>query len=137
MKAKTAHRTDLVEKAKRAAAETETWADFSNYLFNPDDGLLTSEFKVGRERKAFKKTGEYKTIMNLVGDVMQRTGIVEGATPRKSGKFVVRLPKTLHEALEREAIEEGTSLNQLVVYKLAAQLKPTTLKAKHRQLAAH
>jgi hypothetical protein len=35
---------------------------------------------------------------------------------------VVRLPRSLHAALEREAIAEGVSLNQLVVAKLAVGL---------------
>ncbi len=53
---------------------------------------------------------------------MQRHGLVEGGTPRKSGRFVVRLPQSLHAALESEAMAEGVSLNQLVVAKLALGL---------------
>lgn len=36
-----------------------------------------------------------------------------------SGKFNVRLPKSLHQRLAIEANKEGISLNQLVLYKLA------------------
>ena len=36
-----------------------------------------------------------------------------------SGKFVVRLPKTLHQRLAIEASQEGVSLNQLALYKLS------------------
>jgi len=36
-----------------------------------------------------------------------------------SGKFNVRVPKTLHQRLAIEANNEGVSLNQLVLYKLA------------------
>lgn len=36
-----------------------------------------------------------------------------------SGKFVVRLPKTLHQRLAIEAYQEGVSLNQLALYKLS------------------
>ena len=36
-----------------------------------------------------------------------------------SGKFNVRLPKSLHQRLTIEAENEGVSLNQLVLYKLA------------------
>ena len=35
------------------------------------------------------------------------------------GKFVVRLPKSLHQRLAIEAKNEGVSLNQLALYKLA------------------
>jgi len=36
-----------------------------------------------------------------------------------SGKFVVRIPKTLHHRLVHEATLEGVSLNQYVAYKLS------------------
>ncbi len=36
-----------------------------------------------------------------------------------SGKFNIRIPKTLHQRLAIEAGKEGVSLNTLVLYKLA------------------
>ena len=36
-----------------------------------------------------------------------------------SGKFVIRMPKSLHQKLVIEAEREGVSLNQLALYKLA------------------
>ena len=44
---------------------------------------------------------------------------VPGTADKYSGKFVVRLPKSLHQKLGIEAEKEGVSLNQLAVYKLA------------------
>ena len=38
-----------------------------------------------------------------------------------SGKFVLRLPKTLHKRLSIEASNEGVSLNQWACYKLSQQ----------------
>ena len=40
-----------------------------------------------------------------------------------SGRFNVRVPKSLHAALASEAEAEGVSLNQLVVAKLAMRLQ--------------
>jgi len=40
-------------------------------------------------------------------------------TEKFSGKFVVRLPKTLHKKLSLEAAKEGVSLNQYALYKLS------------------
>lgn len=40
-------------------------------------------------------------------------------TEKYSGKFVVRLPKTLHQELSIKAAKEGVSLNQYALYKLA------------------
>ena len=73
-------------------------------------------------RAAFASTPQYRRIRKLVSDAMDRHGLVEGATPQKSGRFVVRVPRSLHAALEREASAEGVSLNQLVVAKLALRL---------------
>ena len=36
-----------------------------------------------------------------------------------SGKFVVRIPKTLHARLAMEAEKEGVSLNQYALYRLS------------------
>lgn len=44
---------------------------------------------------------------------------VPGTTDSYSGKFVVRVPKSLHQKLAIEAEKEGVSLNQLALYKLA------------------
>lgn len=40
-------------------------------------------------------------------------------TENYSGKFVLRLPKSLHCRLAKEAEKEGVSLNQYALYKLA------------------
>ncbi len=40
-----------------------------------------------------------------------------------SGKFIVRLPKSLHRRLAEQAAVEGVSLNQLVVYLLSTELQ--------------
>jgi len=113
---------NILKEAIELANRTKTWADFSNALFDPFDGELIHAFPTQADREAFQKTEEYKKIRALLEQKMGETGLVEGATPKKSGKFVVRLPRSLHAALEREAELEGSSLNQLVVTKLAVQL---------------
>jgi predicted RNase H-like HicB family nuclease/plasmid stability protein len=40
-----------------------------------------------------------------------------------SGKFVLRLPKSLHAKLAMEAAQEGVSLNQYALYRLSVQQK--------------
>ena len=113
---------ELLEAARVEATKVTTWADLSNFLFDPDDGLISKAYPVGPERSNFMKSPEYKAIRKLISDVRDRTGLIEGSTPKKSGKFVVRLPRTLHAALEAEAEREGVSLNQLVVAKLSLSM---------------
>jgi site-specific DNA-methyltransferase (adenine-specific) len=112
----------LLNSARTVAASAETWADLSNALFDPENGLLAKAFPTREEREQFLKTKEYQSIRQLIDAAQERTGLVEGATPKKSGKFIVRLPRSLHAALDAEAEEEGVSLNQLVVTKLAIQM---------------
>lgn len=112
----------LLVEARRIAKSSKTWADLSNALFDPLEGLVKRTFQNSDERAEFRKSKAYDELHELVERKMEATGVVSGATPKKSGKFVVRLPRSLHGALEREAETEGTSLNQLVVTKLAVQL---------------
>jgi site-specific DNA-methyltransferase (adenine-specific) len=125
----------ILDRAKDAASSAANWADLSNALFNPVDGLITRAYPTREEREAFMQTKEYRAIRELLQSAMDRSGLVEGATPQKSGRFVVRLPKTLHAALEREASEEGVSLNQLVVTKLAVQMSQLA-SGPHTEFAA-
>jgi predicted HicB family RNase H-like nuclease len=111
----------VLNQAKKLARSVESWADLSNALFGPYDGLLTTAYPTRAEREEFVKTEQYQQIHELLHQAIDTFGLVEGATP-KSGRFVVRLPRSLHASLEWEAQREGVSLNQLVVAKLAAQL---------------
>jgi antitoxin HicB len=53
------------------------------------------------------------------------------ATETYSGRFVVRVPRTLHQQLVEAAEQEGVSLNQLINVALAGRVtRPTAVKAK-------
>jgi hypothetical protein len=113
---------NILDEARKLAESTKTWADLSNALFDPVEGLVVRSFPDREERSKFRKTPTYDELHALVEKKMEETGVADGARPKKSGKFIVRLPHSLHAALEREARAEGTSLNQLVITKLAIQL---------------
>ena len=128
---------DILQSATDVAASALTWADLSNALFDPESGLITKAYPTREARAAFLKTDESKQIRQLISSAMDRTGLVAGATPQKSGKFIVRLPKSLHGALEREAAAEGVSLNQLVVTKLAMQVSELAASRQPSPSVAH
>jgi len=113
---------DVFAEAQSLAEKSKTWADLSNALFDPLDGLVAKSFPEAADRVAFRKSEAYEQLHKLVEQKMQQTGVLAGSVPKKSGRFVVRVPRTLHAALEQEAVAEGTSLNQLVLAKLSARL---------------
>jgi len=113
---------ELFSQARDAAAQLKNWADVSNVLFDQENGLLARAYPDVEDRKAFMQSEDYKAIRQIVSDALDRSGVIQGSAPEKSGKFVVRVPKSLHGALEQEANREGVSLNQLVVTKLAIKL---------------
>lgn len=77
----------------------------------------------------FKKLGLIRQLYSDLDEVMESYLEVKiennlpiplpEQTENYSGKFNVRLPKPLHQRLAIEAKNEGVSLNQLVLYKLA------------------
>jgi len=123
---------EILAEARRLAAESETWADLSNALFDPVGGLVAQHVPDEAERRAFRTSEAYDALHWLVEQKMGQTGVLAGSQPKKSGRFVVRLPRSLHAALEQEAAAEGTSLNQLVVAKLAAPLSNIATRSKGR-----
>jgi hypothetical protein len=112
----------VLRQAQELAARVESWADFSNALFDGEHGLVARTFPEWAERQAFFQTKEYAAIDLLLAQLMERFGVADGATPKESSKFLVRLPRTLRLSLEREAAREGVSMNQLVLAKLAIPL---------------
>lgn len=116
----------ILKHAQALAKGAPTWADFSLELFDQHSGLVAKIFSDEMERQAFYETAEYASINKLLVELMKKTGVANGATPRsaeKSGRFNVRIPRSLHRSLEIEARREGVSLNQLTTAKLSIPLR--------------
>lgn len=105
----------------RQLAETPglTWVEANNAIYGPG-GAFARLFPSVKERAAFAKMAESRTIDQLIDALPEPE--VSPQRREYSGKFNVRVPKSLHAALAREAEAEGVSLNQLVVAKLALHL---------------
>jgi len=112
----------VLDEAKRLAGEVASWADFSAALFDYSTGLVPKTFPDEMERQAFFDSKQYLEINALLTGLMKKFGVVKGSVPQKSGKFLVRVPKTIHQKLENEAKTEGVSLNLLAVTKLSRPL---------------
>jgi len=106
----------------RKLAETPglTWVEANNAVYGPG-GPFARLFPRAADRVAFAKTEESRDIDQLIDSLPEPP--VGPQRREYSGKFNVRLPKSLHAALANEAEAEGVSLNQLVVAKLALHLQ--------------
>ncbi len=97
-----------------------TWVEANNAIYGPG-GTLTRLFPTAKDRLAFAKTEESGAIDELLDSLPEPE---VGPQRREfSGKFNVRIPKSLHAALVSEAEAEAVSLNQLVLTKLALHLQ--------------
>lgn len=113
---------NLLAEARKIARKVDSWIAFSNALSDPRGGLVARYFPDEDERKAFLQSPQYAQVNQLLLETIERTGLIPQPVVGKSGKFLVRLPRTLHAALEREAEQEGVSLNQLAATKLTVGL---------------
>src|SRR5438270_13007108 len=106
----------------RKLAETPglTWVEANNAIYGPG-GPFARLFPNAKDRVAFAKTKESRQIDRLIDNLPEP--MVSPQRREYSGKFNVRVPKSLHAALASEAEAEGVSLNQLVVAKLALHLQ--------------
>src|SRR5947209_17254810 len=124
MATKTAKRTkaqEALEIAREGAAAAKDAHEFWNALFGIT-GRLTELFATRAERERFATTREHAEIMAILERLQAGEEAEPEPPPDARGRFVLRLPKSLHAALTAEAKAEGVSLNQLCVAKLAARL---------------
>src|SRR5205823_11781057 len=92
----------------------------NNAIYGPG-GPFARLFPTAKDRVAFAKSEESRQIDQLIDGLPEPP--VGPQRREYSGKFNVRVPKSLHAALACEAEAEGVSLNQLVVAKLALHLQ--------------
>src|SRR5689334_2416742 len=97
----------------RKLAETPglTWVEANNAVYGPG-GPFSRLFPTAMDRTAFAKTDASRQIDELIDSLSEPT--VGPQRREYSGKFNVRVPRSLHAALASEAEVEGVSLNQLV-----------------------
>jgi hypothetical protein len=111
------------EQADSLPRKAKNWADFSTAIFGHKEGLIAKTFSEETERQLFYDTEQYQADCKMRQALMKKFGGNAGGNPDKSGRILVRLPKSIHKTLEVEASKEGVSLNQLAVSKLTLPLR--------------
>jgi hypothetical protein len=113
----------IVDQAKKLAPNVTNWADFAAEIFGHKNGLIAKTFTDEAERQLFLDSEQYKVVNQLREKLIKKFGVTKGAMPEKSGRVLIRLPKSVHKTLEIEAARENVSLNQLAVSKLSVPLR--------------
>jgi predicted HicB family RNase H-like nuclease len=105
----------ILEDAKKSFEEGIDWISFHNRYFSQGSKFMPKKRK---EREEYLESPEFGEIQDMAYELEKRQpGITE-----PGGKLTLRLPRSLHRALIKEADREGTSLNQLILSKLAVSL---------------
>ena len=112
---------ELLTRARKLAQTSGlTWVEANNAIYGPG-GPFARLFPTAKDRVAFGKTKESGQVDRFIDSLPDPPS---GPQRREySGKFNVRVPKSLHAALASEAEAEGVSLNQLVLAKLVLHLQ--------------
>lgn len=115
---------EFVSFARRVAEEEAAWADWHNIVFGVE-GEFVKRFPKEADRETFFDSAYHVEVQAIEQALREGKTIAEYTLPvtTASGKFVIRLPKSLHRALVIEAKDEGVSLNQLIMSKLSISLK--------------
>lgn len=110
---------EALQIARAAAKKIGPWQELHNHLYGIG-GVFSQLFPTKADRLAFTQTGESRQINELLAERLNESGMPDA--PAASGVFNLRLPKSMHAALQIEAEREGVSLNQLCVAKLGVEL---------------
>jgi hypothetical protein len=87
----------ILKSASDIALSAESWADLSNALFDPEEGLVAKAHPTREQREQFVKTNEYRAIRQLIDSAAERTGFIEGAT---QNNLFVREPFISHSGIK-------------------------------------
>jgi hypothetical protein len=108
------------QTALRTAAEkfrqATDWVTFFREVLGVD-GIIPKMFPRPEELDAFERSTEYSQIQQMVAKLRERKDDL-GDDSEPTRVITVRLPKSLHEALKKEAHNRQTSMNKLCISKL-------------------
>lgn len=120
MDVKTLNKTEreIYQEAEQLRVRGSSAPAFSARFFG-SDGLLRKLWKTDAERKAVVASELYQWLKKCLTGIRDREAAeFEKEVASLSGRLTVVVPKSLHAALKREAVQEGISLSELIRLKL-------------------
>lgn len=112
---------EVIRIAQEAFPQTGKWVLFYREILGTD-GVARKLFPTAAEMRAFEQTPQFEQLLEMTAALRaQDTGKGDELEPQKM--ITVRLPKSQHEAMKKEASEHGTSINKLCISKLLLPIK--------------
>ena len=111
-----------LKHAREIAQQSNDCVVLHNAMFGIN-GVVGRLFPTPSKRTAFAKTEEFQEIWRLIETQQGEGDAYLQNLSSANGNISLRMPRSLHAALLKEAEAEGVSLNQLCVGKLAVQLR--------------
>jgi predicted HicB family RNase H-like nuclease len=102
--------------AQHLFAQETDWVRFYRDVLGVQ-GIVRQMFPRQEDLEAFKRTDAYRGILRLVAELRAKKGVPE-SSDEPTRVITVRLPQSMHEALQAEAYEYRTSVNKLCISKL-------------------
>jgi hypothetical protein len=94
-----------------------SWATFFREVCGVD-GLVSRLYPEFEERCRFQESPAYDEIRRMLAALRSRGGFDDGSGVETTRVITVRLPKSLHKSLLRDAGARQTSMNQLCINRL-------------------
>lgn len=98
--------------------QASNWVEFYREIFGVR-GLLRQMLPIPALYHQFQKTQEYVEIQRMLAHLRERSQPIRD---EQTTVITVRIPKSLHDALVKEAHDHNTSLNQYCISKLVQLL---------------
>lgn len=109
---------EIYREAQKMLSQEMTAIAFSERFFGPS-GRLRKLWKNEAERKKVVASELYQWLSQRLAELRtQDATAFEQEVETFSGRLTIVVPKSLHAALKREAMQEGVSLSELIRLKL-------------------
>jgi predicted HicB family RNase H-like nuclease len=113
--------TEAYRRACDAMERAPDWATFFREVLGVD-GIVRQLYPTQEEFAQFEKTQEYADIQAMLVKLREKN-LDKSPTSEPTRVITVRLPKSVQDALNREAVERETSVNQLCISKLVQYIE--------------
>ena len=126
----TAHYDEIKFAAEKLHADQVDWTVFYREILSLR-GMIRRHFPTKKAMAKFEQSEAYREIQRMLAELRKRTNAKKLLAPQDTATesnevtkvITVRIPKSMHEALQIEAYEHRTSMNKLCISKLLQHIE--------------